>query len=88
MRTRRGDVEEEEVEEDDDEDVDNRDASRSRASWFLYQRILSAEMRIKSFLGWSAALWRLEGLGEVTRAIVGGGESVLVWLVFWNASVG
>jgi len=78
MRTRRGDVEEEEVEEDDDEDedVDNRDASRSRASWFLYQRILSAEMRMKSFLGWSAALWRLEGLGEVTRAIVGGGGGV------------
>lgn len=66
MRTRRGDADEEE----DEEDVDDREASRSRASWFLYQRILSAEMRMKSFLGWSAALWRLDGRGEVTRAIV------------------
>lgn len=72
MRTRRGDVDgEEEVEEaDEEEEVDSREASRSRASWFLYQRILSAEMRMKSFLGWSATLWRLEGRGEVTRAIV------------------
>lgn len=74
MRTRRGDVDEEEEEEeevDDDDDDDAREASRSRASWFLYHRILSAEMRMKSFLGWSGpALWRLEGRGEVTRAIV------------------
>lgn len=72
MRTRRGDVDED---EQDEEEVDAREASRSRASWFLYQRILSAEMRMKSFLGWSAALWRLDGRGEVTRAIV---ENVLV----------
>lgn len=77
MRTRRGDAEEE-VEDDEEEEVDAREASRSRASWFLYQRILSAEMRMKSFLGWSATLWRLEGRGEVTRAIVG---NVLVWCV-------
>lgn len=53
MRTRRGDVDgEEEVDEDDEEEeVDRREASRSLASWFLYQRILSAEMRMKSFLG-------------------------------------
>lgn len=68
MRNRLGDVDEDEDEEDEE---DNLEASRSRASWFLYQRILSAEMRMKSFLGWSGpALWRLEGLGEVTRAIV------------------
>lgn len=68
MRNRLGDVDED---EDDEDEEDTREASRSRASWFLYQRILSAEMRMKSFLGWSApALWRLEGLGEVTRAIV------------------
>lgn len=60
MRNRLGDV-------DDD---DTREASRSRASWFLYQRILSAEMRMNSFLGWSAVLCRLEGRGEVTRAIL------------------
>lgn len=69
MRTRRGDVDGEE-EADEEEDVDSREASRSRASWLLYQRILSAEMRMNSFLGWSATLWRLEGRGEVTRAIV------------------
>lgn len=63
MRNRLGDV--------DEDEEDTREASRSRASWFLYQRILSAEMRMKSFLGWSGpALWRLEGLGEVTRAIL------------------
>lgn len=68
MRNRLGDVDEDEVEEEDD---DIREASRSRASWFLYQRILSAEMRMKSFLGWSGpALCRLEGRGEVTRAIL------------------
>lgn len=86
MRNRRGDVDEAE-EEDADDEVDAREASRSRASWFLYHRILSAEMRMKSFLGWSGpALWRLEGRGEVTRAIVCvcvgvRKRCVLVWLV-------
>lgn len=84
MRTRRGDVGGEEVVEDDEEEdedeADPREASRSRASRFLYQRILSAEMRMKSFLGWSAALWRLEGRGEVTRAIVGEIDVLLVWI--------
>lgn len=69
MRNRLGDVDDDDVEEEEDEDI--REASRSRASWFLYQRILSAEMRMKSFLGWSGpALCRLEGRGEVTRAIL------------------
>lgn len=83
MRNRLGGVDED-VDEDDEEDDDTREASRSRASWFLYQRILSAEMRMKSFLGWSGpALWRLEGRGEVTRAIacVGWLVVVLVWEV-------
>lgn len=48
MRNRLGDVDEAEDEEDEE---DTLEASRSRASWFLYQRILSAEMRMKSFLG-------------------------------------
>lgn len=77
MRNRLGDVDEDD--EDDDEEEDTREASRSRASWFLYQRILSAEMRMKSFLGWSGpALWRLEGLGEVTRAILCIGRLVVL----------
>ena len=66
MRSRLGDVDD----EVDEEDVDAREDSRSRASWFLYQRILSAEMRMKSFLGWSVTFCRLEGRGDVTRAIV------------------
>lgn len=69
MRNRLGDVDDDDDEEEE-ENEDTREASRSRASWFLYQRILSAEMRMKSFLGWSPALCRLEGRGEVTRAIL------------------
>lgn len=82
MRNRRGEVDEDEDDEDEDEE-DTREASRSRASWFLYQRILSAEIRMNSFLGWSGpALWRLEGLGEVTRAIVCVGWLVMLeWKV-------
>lgn len=82
MRSRRGDVDGDE-EFDDDVDDDGREAS-----WFLYQRILSAEMRMKSFLGWSAALWRLEGRGEVTRAIVGVKWVVLVVVCcFWSSGM-
>lgn len=79
MRNRLGD-DVDDADEDEDED-ETREASRSRASWFLYQRILSAEMRMKSFLGWPGpALWRLEGRGEVTRAILCVRGKLLVWL--------
>lgn len=88
MRNRLGDVDE--VDEDD-EDVDAREASRTRASWFLYQRILSAEMRMNSFLGWwSVVDCRLDGRDKMTRAIV----CVCVWMGVrgkspgWNVGVG
>lgn len=76
MRNRLGDVD-----DDDEEDEDTLEASRSRASWFLYQRILSAEILMKSFLGWSGpALCRLEGRGEVTRAILCVCERMTSWV--------
>lgn len=70
MRTRLGEEDVDDEDEDEEEEHDAREASRSRASWVLYQRILSAEIRMKSFRGWPRAFWRLEGRGEVTRAIV------------------
>lgn len=91
MRNRLGDVDEVEDDEDD-EDVDAREASRTRASWFLYQRILSAEMRMNSFLGWwSVVECRLDGRDRMTRAIVcEREESPCPWggLVCWNVGVG
>lgn len=87
MRNRLGDVDEVDEDEDEDEDVDAREASRTRASWFLYQRILSAEMRMNSFLGWSVVDCRLDdrrldGRGEMTRAIV------CVWMCVREKSPG